>query len=216
MDSSRPTRRHVLRVGGATILGAAVLAACGDGKKGTAVPGPSAGGSGASSSASSVGGNTDLALIRTAASIEALAIAAYRSVAASPMATLFADHHLQHLDAVNSLITGAGSNPVTEPNAAIKKAVLDPVIGDPALDEAKLLKLVYDLESAAAQVYAFASTQLSTAQLRSTMMTIGGVEERHAVVLGFVSVKLTPTALFPAAFASTEDSLAAIPGAHLS
>ncbi|MEY2435645.1 MAG: hypothetical protein QOF97_481, partial [Acidimicrobiaceae bacterium] len=30
MNSSHPTRRHVLRVGGATILGAAVLAACGD------------------------------------------------------------------------------------------------------------------------------------------------------------------------------------------
>jgi hypothetical protein len=226
-----PGRRQFLQIGGVTVLGAAVLAACGSDKKDTAVSGTSAGsaaGSTAASSSSSSGaGNMDLVLARTAASIEALAIAAYKAAGDSgkvtdktvgAVATLFSDHHKQHMDALNGVIKGAGGEEVTEPNAAIKKALVDPVTGDPALDQAKIVKLAYDLETAASQTYTFASTQLSTPQLRSTLMTIGGIEKRHASIIGFVALKLAPTGmggLFPAAFESSENPLAAIPGAVL-
>ena len=225
-----PGRRQFLQIGGVTVLGAAVLAACGSDKKDTAVSGTSGGsaaGSTAASSSSGAGG-MDLVLARTAASIEALAIAAYKAAGDSgkvtdktvgAVATLFSDHHKQHMDALNGVIKGAGGKEVTEPNAAIKKALVDPVTGDPALDMAKIVKLAYDLESAASQTYTFASTQLSTPQLRSTLMTIGCIEKRHAAIIGFVALKLAPTGmggLFPAAFESSENPLAAIPGAVLS
>jgi hypothetical protein len=211
------------------MLGAAVLAACGSDNKDTAVSGASgsAAGSASSSSSSSGAGNMDLVLARTAASLEALAIAAYKAAADSgkvtdktvgAVATLFSDHHKQHMDALNGVIKGAGGQEVTEPNAAVKKALVDPVTSDPALDQAKIVKLAYDLEGAAAQTYTFASTQLSTPQLRSTLMTIGGIEARHASIIGFVALKLAPTGmggLFPAAFESSENPLAAIPGAVL-
>lgn len=141
----------------------------------------------------------DLALARTAASIEALAVAAYMTAAGSgkvtnetvgAVAAMFMDHHHKHQDALNGVITNAGGTAVTEPNAAVKAAVVDPVVSDPALDEAKIVKLAYDLEGAASQTYSFAATALSTPELRSTIMTIGGIEARHAAIIGFLALQL--------------------------
>jgi hypothetical protein len=225
-----PGRRQFLQMGGVTVLGAAVLAACGSDKKDTAVSGSSGGSVAASSgsaSSSSGAGNMDLVLARTAASLEALAVATYKAAADSgkvtdktvgAVATLFTDHHQQHMDALNGVVKGAGGAAVTEPNAAVKKAVVDPVTSDPALDQMKIVKLAYDLEEAAAQTYTFASTQLSTPELRSTLMTIGGIEKRHSAIIGFLALKLPASGaggLFPAAFESAENPLAAIPGAVL-
>ena len=212
-----PERRQFLKIGGATMLGAAVLAACGSSTSNSKSTSSTAVGN----SSSSAGAVDDLTLARTAASLEALAIATYQTAAGSgkvttpavvKIATVYMDHHKQHLDALNGVITSAGGKAITDPNAAVKAALVDPVVNDPNLDEAKIVKLAYDLEGAAAQTYTFAAGALSTPQLRSTIMTIGGIEARHQAIIG-MTMKTMPTALFPASFEKADNPLAAINGA---
>jgi len=209
-----PGRRQFLQIGGATVLGAAVLAACSsDSKTGaTGSPGSSTG------SSSAAGGVSDLTLGKTAASLEALAVATYdtainsgkvTTAAIGEAAKLFKDHHQQHMDALNSVITKAGGQAVTTPNAAVKAAVIDPVVSDPALDEAKIVALAYMLEDVAAQTYVFATTALSDPGLRSTLMTISGVEARHKAILGFVAQSKAPADIIPASFFKADNPLPA-------
>lgn len=207
-----PGRRQFLRLGGVTVVGAALLAACGDDTE------SDTGAAGDETTTTTAAANMDLTLAKTAASLEALAVATYTTAAASgkvtdktvgAVATMFMDHHKQHQDALNGVITGAGGQAVTEPNAAVKAAMVDPVVTKADLTQADIVKLAYDLEGAAAQTYSFASTALSTPELRSTIMTIGGIEARHAAIIGFVALKLTPDVLFPAAFSKAENPLPA-------
>jgi hypothetical protein len=119
---------------------------------------------------------------------------------------MFMDHHSQHQAALNSVIKAAGQTEITEPNAAVKAAVVDPVVTAADLDEAKIVQLAYDLETAAAQTYVFAAGALSTPELRSTIMTIGGIEARHAAVIGMAMAK-PPGEIFPAAFYKSDNPL---------
>lgn len=120
-----PGRRSFFKVGGATILGAAVLAACGDTE--------AASGSGPSTPSTVGDGEEtmDLALARTAASLEKLAVDTYQTgidsglvttMAIADAAMLFQSHHQEHLDALNGAITNAGGEAVTEPNEAVFEA----------------------------------------------------------------------------------------------
>jgi hypothetical protein len=185
-----PSRRGFFKIGGVTLLGATVLAACGDddesvGETGTA---PTTAGGGGEAAGD---GNLDVTLAKTAASVENLAVAAYQTAIDSGLVTdatigaaaaAFRDHHQAHADAINGVVTGAGAEAITDPNQVLFDALVQPVLdGDP--DQAALVQLAYDLETAAVQAYAFAGGNLSTPGLRSTIMTIGGVESRHAAVL---------------------------------
>ena len=196
-----PGRRNFFKLGGGAVLGAAVLAACGDDDSSAPTSGdtqPDDGDGGDSG-----GGNMDLTLAKTAASVEALAVAVYtnETVAANvsnetvlAAAGLFAEHHQAHQDALNGVVTGAGEEAVTAPNQVIFDALVQPVLDDPS--EEKILQLALDLEDAAAKTYIFAGGQLSTPALRSTIMTIGGVEARHWAALTFVATS-DPAAIFP-------------------
>lgn len=212
-----PGRRQFLKFGGGAVIGAAVLAACSS-DSGTATTGSPASTSAASSASSSAAGVSDLTLGKTAASLEALAIATYdtainsgkvTTAAIGDAAKLFKDHHQQHMDALNSVITKAGAQAVTTPNAAVKSALVDPVIADPMLDEAKIVELAYNLEDAAAQTYVFATTALTDAGLRSTLMTIAGVEARHKAILGFLVQNKAPNVIIPVSFYKSENPLPA-------
>lgn len=214
-----PGRRQFLKIGGATVLGGAILAACSSSGSSSRSSSSTAAVGGSSSSAT--GGVDDLTLARTAASLEALAVATYQTAAGSgkvttpavvKIATVYMDHHKQHLDALNGVITSAGGKAVTDPNAAVKAALVDPVVSDPSLDEAKIVKLAFDLEGAAAQTYTFAAGALSTPQLRSTIMTIGGIEARHQAIIG-MTAQMMPASLFPASFEKADNPLAGIQGA---
>ncbi len=193
-----PGRRNFFKVGGATLMGAAVLAACSgddsDDAGGTSTTG-----------ADGDGADMDLALARTAASLEKLAVDTYATAAGSGLVTtaaigdaagLFMDHHQQHLDALNGAIKSAGGNEVTEANAAVFDAMVKPAI-DALKDEAGVVQLALDLELAAAQTYVFAGGALSQPALRSTIMTIGGIEARHAAVLIAVAQAKSPLEVFP-------------------
>jgi hypothetical protein len=214
-----PARRQLLRIGGVAIGGAALLAACGDDDGGsaatTSAAAPTA--SGPTTTAAATAATMDLSLAKTAASLEALAVATYDIAVASGLvenaaigdaAKLFRDHHQAHLDALNGVVTQAGATRITEPNAAVKKAVVDPAVAA-AKTEADIVALAFALEDAAAQTYVFAATQLSKPALRSTIMTIGGVEARHRAILGFVAQAKSPAAIFPSGFFKADNPLPA-------
>jgi hypothetical protein len=166
-------------------------------------------------------GEMDLVLARTAASLEKLAVDVYGTAAgllATPAilsaATMFAGHHQMHLDALNGVITGAGGKAVTEMNQAVFDAIVKPAL-DKAKTEADAVMIALSLEEAAAQTYAFAGGALSTPELRSTIMTIGGVEARHAAVLRMAALAQSPLDVFPdkRGFFPGDNPLAGIDGA---
>ena len=217
-----PGRRQLFKVGGATIIGAAVLAACGSDDDGT----DASGGTDTTADDGANGENMDLPLARTAASLEKLAVDTYQvgidsglvtTMAIADAAKLFQEHHQAHLDALNGAIKDAGGEEVTEQNQAVFKALVEPAVSA-AKAEADIVKLAFDLESAAAQTYAFAGGALSVPALRSTIMTIGGIEARHAAVLQVAAQAASPLDVFPdgRAFYPGDNPLAGIDGAVLS
>ena len=166
-------------------------------------------------------GENDLVLARTAASLEKLAVDTYGAAgglittpAVLAAATMFAGHHQMHLDALNAVITGAGGTAITQMNQAVYDALVKPAI-DKAKTETDAVMLALALEEAAAQTYVFAGGALSTPGLRSTIMTIGGVEARHAAVLRMAALGQTPLEVFPdnRGFFPGDNPLAGIPGA---
>jgi hypothetical protein len=218
-----PGRRSFFKLGSATIIGAAVLAACGDDDDADA---------GSSSTTSSTtggapsGNEMDLALARTAASLEQLAVDTYQTGIDSGLVTtsaiadaamLFQSHHQEHLDALNAAIEGAGGEPVTEPNQAVFEALIEPAVSA-ATSEADIVQIAFDLEGAAAQTYVYAGGTLSVPALRSTIMTIGGIEARHAAILQVVAQGAAPADVFPEgrAFFPGDNPLEGIDGAVLS
>lgn len=216
-----PGRRQLFKIGGGTIIGAAVLAACGGDDSDNAGSGTDGGTDGEPADSS-----MDLPLARTAASLEKLAVDTYATAAGSGLVTtkaigdaagLFMSHHQEHLDALNATIKGVGGTEVTEANAAVFDALVKPAL-DALEDEAGVVQLALDLELAAAQTYAFAGGALSMPSLRSTIMTIGGVEARHAAVLVVLAQAKTPADVFPdgRGFFPGDNPLTGIDGAVLS
>jgi hypothetical protein len=231
-----PNRRDLFKLGGASMLGVALLAACGSDSSDSSsatTPGSTTGPTTLPSttvattqpagtiSPSTTAADMDLVLARTAASLEKLAVDTYGAAgglistpAVLAAATMFAGHHQMHLDALNAAITGAGGKAITEMNQAVYKALVKPAI-DSAKTEADAVMLALALEEAAAQTYVFAGGALSTPGLRSTIMTIGGVEARHAAVLRMAALAQSPLDVFPSqrGFFPGDNPLAGIDGA---
>ncbi len=203
-----PGRRQLFKLGGTAIIGAAVLAACGDDDDGDGGAAGGDGGTGETTTTAEPDPATDLPLARTAASLEKLAVDTYQTgiesglvttMAIAEAAVLFQSHHQAHLDALNGAIEDLGGEAVRRMNEVVYDALVKPAV-DAAANEADIVQIALDLENAAAQTYAFAGGALATPDLRSTIMTIGGIEARHAAVLQAVAQAIAPAAVFPAAF----------------
>ncbi|MDE0804754.1 MAG: ferritin-like domain-containing protein [Acidimicrobiales bacterium] len=203
-----PGRRQFFKIGGATIAGAALLAACGDDDDTAEAP---TSGDGGGDDAGGDDGNMDIVLANTAISLEILAIDTYQigidsglvtTQAVADAAGLFQQHHREHADALKGVV---GDGAYDQANAAVKTALIDPAV-ESASEEGDIIKIAFDLETAAAQTYVFAAGALSTPELRSTIMTIGGVESRHATILGRVAEYETAT-VFPGAFYKSDNPL---------
>ncbi len=202
-----PGRRQFFKIGGATIAGAALLAACGDDDDTAEAPTSGEGeGDGEGES-----GNMDIVLANTAISLEILAVETYQvaidsglvtTAAVGDAAGLFQSHHQAHADALKGVV---GDGAYDQANAAVKTALVDPAV-EAAKEEGDIIQLAFDLEVAAAQTYVFAAGALSTPELRSTIMTIGGVESRHATILGQVA-KYETSKVFPGAFYKSDNPL---------
>lgn len=216
-----PGRRQVLAVGGATVLGAAVLAACGSdsettaGDTGDPTTSTTEGGAVTTAPDAEAGAEGDLVLLRTAASLENLAVAVYgvalgtSSVAELPAeitfdpavataAELFQSHHRAHAEALNAALEDLGEQPYTEPNKYIFDNAVKPQLSG-LTDEEAVVRFARDIENVAAGTYSFAAGQLSQPELRQTIMSIGGVEARHAAALSMV-LDVTGRSAVPVAF----------------
>ena len=185
-----PHRRSFI-VGGTLAAGAAFLAACGK-KKTTQVPltGPTTSAAAATTTIAGSAAN-DTVLLRTAQSIELLAIDTYTTLISGGLATtpsvldafkLFQQQHQQHADALAPQITASGGKVVTTANQYLLDSELTKAIGD-LTDEKSVLALARDIENIAAQTYTGASGGLTVPSLRVAAMTIGNVEARHIMVL---------------------------------
>lgn len=209
-------RRRLLTLGGSTILGAAVLAACtktGQPKEQLAQTGttPTTGKEGKSENPSSF--TTDLTLLRTAQSIEVLAIDVYQkaldsglltTTAVADAARLFQSQHRDHAQLLSRTTRDLGGEPYDQANPALLKE-LEPTIG--ALDsQAAVVTLAQTLENVAAETYVYAAGVLTTEELRAAIMSIGAVESRHVTVL--IGAKTAdPLTQVPFAFIKTADAV---------
>ena len=206
-------RRQFMKAGGIALLGAAI-AACTDDKP-KAVPGqttttePTTTSSGASPS--------DVALLKTAASLEALAVGVYQRAAGAALVkdpaaldatTLFLEHHVTHQLTLNGLLQVAEVSAVTAPNT-----VLDESIFKPALAAAKTqddtIQLLLTLEEVIAQMYVYSADILVKPEHRVAFMAIASTQARHRALLGFVFVKQNGDDLIPTAFSKSSNPLPA-------
>jgi hypothetical protein len=219
IDGPRSTGRRALLGGGIAAMGAAALAACTPApskdqlaQTGT-VPDPSSPATLSPQKAAELMAQTDLTLLRTAQSLEALAVVTYGLAVSSGKLTssqvtdaakLFQSQHSDHEGSLSAQIKSLGGQPYTNPDAGpppngvdptqwsqvnpgIWKASVQPVVNNAdALNQAAILKLALLLETTAAQTYTKAGDTLSTPPLRMFIMSIGGIEARHAAVINGV------------------------------
>ncbi|MGB8861092.1 MAG: ferritin-like domain-containing protein [Ilumatobacteraceae bacterium] len=212
------TRRNLLRVGGLGIAGATVLAACGSGSElTTTTASPSSMATDTTQATNMLATDTtmadaatDVTLLRTASSIEHLAVAAYQiaidsglvtTAAVGSAAQLFQSHHLEHAAFFEAATKAAGGDPFTEANAAVL-AQLQPTI-DGLKDETGVLQLALALERAAAATYQSGVGTVTDRALNKALMSVGGVEARHAAVLAGVLAE----AAVPLSFGTPEGAI---------
>jgi hypothetical protein len=180
-------RRSLFRIGGVTIAGAAILAACGsdedDSKAGTST----------TPSSKPASGTDDVTLLRTVSSLEVLAVAVYQTAIDSGLVTtaavgdaakLFQSQHMEHAAFFQGLTTKAGGKPFTDPNPVVFDSIKPAIAA--LKDEKGVLALALSLEIAAAQSYQSGVGNVSDATLNKALMSVGVVEARHAAVISSV------------------------------
>ncbi|MGH3926801.1 MAG: ferritin-like domain-containing protein [Pseudonocardiaceae bacterium] len=184
-------RRHLV-VGGAVATMAAALAACGN--QDTTAPATTTAAP-PEPTPSDEGATTDLAVAELAAGLEVLAVQTYTAALDAATAgnlgevppvvaqyvTTAKAHHQEHLDAWNTVLTGAGRSEVTAPNAQLKPTV----DGEFAkvTDVAGAANLALTLEQIAAQTYLKAIPTLRSTDAIRTAAAIQVVDQQHQAIL---------------------------------
>jgi len=211
-----PSRRSFLTVGSATVLGSAMLVGCGKSSKktlpvsGTSIPAPS------STTTTAPGSKElDLTLLRTAQSIEVLAVQTYQKAIDSGLLTtadvldtikLFQSQHQDHGDLLAKATRDLGGTPYDTANPFLDVEVVTPALA--AADaEAGIVKIAVVLENTAAQTYVQAGGVLTTGDLRAAIMSIGATEARHLTVLyGVQAANPVPLPVMPTRDATPPES----------
>jgi rubrerythrin len=146
---------------------------------------------------------TDIALLRTATSLEHNAIFVYETVAAAgllsgdaaTLAARFLSDHKAHAEATASLTEKLGGKAYNEPNPRLQSIYIEPALrlitgddasGIPVTDDpvADVLALAYALETIAGSTYQVYVPMLADSALRAAAIGIGEQEARHAAVIG--------------------------------
>lgn len=181
-------RRRFMQIGGVSVLSAAVLAACGksDNKNASGSTGTTTG---------SKGSMTDITILRTASSLEHVAIDVYQkaidnagalgiSAGVADVAKLFQAQHKDHAGLFEGATKEAGGQAFTTANPA----VLDSLKGRIAAlkNEMDVIVLARDLENVAAATYQSTVGAFDNLAYNAAAMSVGGVEARHAAVLNGV------------------------------
>jgi rubrerythrin len=165
---------------------------------------------------------TDVQILQTAASIETLAVATYKTAltlpfiggsTANPVVKAFAtttmQQHMQHLDAFNAATTALGGKAQTNPDPVLGKVVAAAV---PTLTSAApVVALALELEQGAAETYVVDVAALSDANAKKVTASIMGVEAQHASVLLAVQALLAANA--PQLITLSPTNVASLPAA---
>jgi hypothetical protein len=206
-------RRQFLQASALALLGTAIAACTKD--KPNGAPGqptttePTTTSSGASPS--------DIALLKTAASLEALAVGVYQRVAGAALVkdptvldatTIFMAHHTAHQMTLNELLRVAEVSAVTAPNGELDGKVFQPALAA-AKTEDDVIQLLLTLEEVIAQTYVYSTDVLTKPEHRVAVMSIAGTQARHRAVLGSMFAEQSIGDLFPAAFAKSNNPLPA-------
>jgi hypothetical protein len=184
----------------ASVGGAAVLGAAG----GAALIGLLASPAFASSS-------KDVQVLQTAASIENLAVATYKTALTLPyiggatangvvtkFATVTMGQHVQHADAFNSAIRSLGAKAQNKPDPAfvpvVNKAVAGLANATAAQGALGVVGLALELENIAAETYIKDTTLVKSTSNKELFASIMGIEAQHVAVLLAVQALLTANA----------------------
>ena len=133
----------------------------------------------------------DVSLLRTADSLETLAVQTYDKITVSGVVTtpavvdllkLLRDHHDEHRQRLATATEDAGGERYGKPNPFAQERVIDPVLPTLA-DEAGVLGLLAIVEAMLAETYAVAAAVFSAPDLRLSIMAIGGAEARHVAAV---------------------------------
>src|ERR1700722_13783421 len=201
-----------LSLGATTILGAA---------GGVALVGVLASEAAAASS-------SDVQLLQTAASIENLAVATYKTAltlpyiggsAADPVITKFAQvtmgQHVQHADAFNAAAKHLGGKPQNKPDAAfvpvVNKAVASLGSATAAQGAFGVVALALELENIAAETYIKDTTLAQSTSNKALFASIMGIEAQHVSILLAVQALLKAGA--PQLISLSPGTAAALPAA---
>lgn len=179
-------------------------------------------------SAASAASTSDVQMLQTAASIENLAVATYRTAltlpyiggsAADPVVTKFAQvtmgQHAQHADAFNAAVKHLGGKAQSKPDPAfvpvVNKAVAS-LNGATATQGALgVVALALELENIAAETYVKDTTLAQSDSNKALFASIMGIEAQHVSVLLAVQALLMAGA--PQLISLSPGTAAALPAA---
>jgi hypothetical protein len=184
-------RRQMLKFGGAGVAMTAVIAAC----KGAT---PSVSVTPATTTSTALAGSAgDIAILRTASSIEALAVSVYATALKTGLVTttttsdllkLFQSQHAQHGDLFQRSTRTVGGTAFTDPNPLLMQQLVQPRLA--ALKaEADVVALAYDLEHLASATYQADIGAFSNPKLNVSVASVGATEARHVALLAVISGK---------------------------
>lgn len=217
------SRRRFLVAGGASALGATVLAACGGSSvvntSGT-VPTTLVAATAPPTTADKAALEAARSLLRTATSLEhSLAAfyekfnaAAYLDEAAKTWGTQFAGHHRTNASALETLTEKADGDPYTKPNDYVDTQLIEPALklADSSKSSDKLIELAAQLESTGASTNTLAVSSLTNSDQRKGIMAVGATNSRHAYVWRLFTAQGELAASLPDALLPLRDAL---PGA---
>lgn len=215
------SRRQFLVFGGASVVGAAALAAC------SSAPVTQSSGTIASTvtpatapptTATADALKTGRTRIEAAASLE-LSIAAFyaKFLQATYMndgdartwATTFRAHHVSNAAVLQKLSASAGGTSSPKSNSYVDKQLVTPAMkvadANKSIDD--LIKLATHLEEAAASTATLAVDSLAGADLRQGIMSVGTTNARHVAVWRLASSKGDLGAAVPDVMQSQRDAL---------
>ncbi len=162
-------------------------------------------------SAASAAKSSDIQILQTAASIENLAVATYKTAltlpyiggsAANPVVTKFAQvtmgQHQQHADAFNSAAKHLGGKKQSKPDPAfvpvVNRAVSSLSGATAAQGALGVVGLALELENIAAETYVKDTTLAKSTANKALFASIMGIEAQHVAVLNAVQALLMANA----------------------
>lgn len=211
LSAPSTVRRRRLLVGGAVATMAAALAAC---SAQEADPTPTTPIAPPETTEMDVA-SMDLDVAELAAGLEVLAVQTYTTAlgaatsgalgevppAVAEYVTTAKAHHEEHLNAWNTVLTGAGRSEVTEPNAELKPTVDEELAK--VNDVAGAANLALMLEQIASQTYLKAIPSLQSVDAIRTAASIQVVDQQHQSIL-FYALGMYPV---PEVFQSTDKAV---------